>query len=313
MCCCFLFTTITWSAPDIFFQIPIKETSGVSLAREINLPASWGTIRERFIPDDANSQPLLVHIQDAHANYEAQQNTRNILRYLKSKYGFDLVFLEGVTDRFDPRQIQFFEDKKLAGVTADLMARDGLIGGAELYLLEGLLEKDKEPMVAFGVETAGLYRKNIQDFGNVLEQKETTAIFLNDFRSRLFSLGSKILNKRLQHFLKFGPLTPHAERDLGHSLEMLKTKAKEILSFDLTDPENQFKWPQLIRYFQLQRLETEINFKYARKDSLKLIQWLQKQKELKPFIKGIKAFEIQKSPRKFLEEFYRAASQKEFT
>ncbi|HXV28582.1 MAG TPA: hypothetical protein VD913_06415, partial [bacterium] len=73
-----------------------------------------------------------------------------------------------------------------------------------------------------------------------------------------------------------------------------------------------------------QRLETEINFKDARKDSFKLIQWLQKQKELKPFIKGIKAFEVQpvpenknpwgeKTPRKFLEEFYRAVSKKEFT
>ncbi|EKD29206.1 MAG: hypothetical protein ACD_79C00017G0002, partial [uncultured bacterium] len=52
------------------------------LVNKIQFPEDVGIIKEVFIPEDDQVNQLIVYIQDAHCNYEAQMNISKIVKIL---------------------------------------------------------------------------------------------------------------------------------------------------------------------------------------------------------------------------------------
>ena len=69
---------------------------------KVSMPEEFGTIKEvHKTPLLYNKDAKMIfHIQDVHANYEAQKNLANILEYLIMTYGVNLILVEGgITDK----------------------------------------------------------------------------------------------------------------------------------------------------------------------------------------------------------------------
>ena len=67
----------------------------------IAVPEEFGSVEEVF--QGNSSSPLIIHIQNVHANYEAQVNIKGILNHLVDEYKFSLIQLEGAVSKLDPR------------------------------------------------------------------------------------------------------------------------------------------------------------------------------------------------------------------
>ncbi|MDA9101404.1 hypothetical protein N9K06_01865, partial [Omnitrophica bacterium] len=97
---------------------------------DLNIPAELGTIDQL----SSGAGPAIVHIQDAHGNFEAQKNIRAILNYLHHEYGFDLVLLEGAQSKLKPELLRFFPQRMdLTLQIAEALTRDAIVKGPELF------------------------------------------------------------------------------------------------------------------------------------------------------------------------------------
>ena len=107
--CVFTFTSVVWdggvkayaaaSKPESLTPVEaFKANVALSLIDRPDLPDSYGTIKSSF---KGNREQIVLHIQDAHVNEEAQRNIANILRYFSEKYQLGLVNLEGASGERD--------------------------------------------------------------------------------------------------------------------------------------------------------------------------------------------------------------------
>ncbi len=93
------------------------EISQVSLPA-FSIPSELGEIREYHRGADApGSRPFILHVQDVHADPEAQLKVRDLLHYLsgemKTKPGEGpelFIALEGASGELHPEYLEFFPD-----------------------------------------------------------------------------------------------------------------------------------------------------------------------------------------------------------
>src|SRR3989338_4454641 len=65
-------------------------------ASEIAIPSDLGYVIEANQPPTSDRpSPIIIHIQEAHTNYEAQQHIVSILERLIKEHGLKLVMVEG--------------------------------------------------------------------------------------------------------------------------------------------------------------------------------------------------------------------------
>ena len=68
---------------------------------KIKIPEQYGVIIESH---RGSNNKLIVHIQDAHANYEGQMNLANIIEALVKDYDLNLILVEGGSTDSDLRR-----------------------------------------------------------------------------------------------------------------------------------------------------------------------------------------------------------------
>ncbi len=318
---CLTLDTVVWSSP-VAPQIDLpKLTSEVfhpeveitSLANSIEIPISLGQIEKR----STGTGPLVVHISEAHGNYEAQGKIKELLEFLKKEYHFNILFLEGGFGKLDPSLLQFFPDAQSNQKTLDALVKKGAAGGAEAFLfdeylndivtqsslsLRGLATKQpgrsnliseiasttlgtlsrNDRIQGYGVENPELYLKNLKAFREALRQEAVTSRFLMRLKSEVLTQTSLHFNRELREFFKlylgFQNTTEHF---LSH-LATLSRYAKQTLGIDFTDPRNQLEWPQVIRLEKLSLLEKKLDQKVAEAERQALVR-LSEQNRINPF------------------------------
>ncbi|MBI4372539.1 MAG: hypothetical protein HY585_02280, partial [Candidatus Omnitrophica bacterium] len=166
-----------------------------SLARRIEIPDAIASVNGRFVPAQPKAAPVVIHIQDAHANDEAQGNIKETLRYLTKEYGLDLIFREGGIGKIEPGLLKFFKDESLNLKLLDRLAKDGVVGGTELFLME-----DEWQGSVFGIEKPELYRENLKAFREVIKKKSGSDRFLQTIKSGILTESSHFLDKKLRAF-----------------------------------------------------------------------------------------------------------------
>src|ERR1051325_11468591 len=75
-------------------------------AAQIEIPEEAGKI-EQVIPSPDTGR-VIVHIQTAHGNEDAQKNIQRMLTDLSEHQGFDVLFLEGGSGKLHPELLRFF-------------------------------------------------------------------------------------------------------------------------------------------------------------------------------------------------------------
>jgi hypothetical protein len=167
-----------------------------SIVHEIKISPKLGDIITRY---DGSSKNVVIQIQDAHCNFEAQSNTARILEKLFKKYREDLkiVNVEGSSGELDTSALTLFPNAEIKKQMALYYLKKGKISGAE-YLS---IIKD-EAIKIRGVEDLKLYFQNLKWFDKSLEYREKADQLLDGLEKTFGQLQAKVFNEDLKRFLE---------------------------------------------------------------------------------------------------------------
>ncbi len=265
----FIFTQLV--TPSVFAQTVKQLPREVNVAPsfQLSIPEELGSIDELL----TGNGPTIIHIQTAHGNYGVQKKIQAILHHLKNQYGIKLLLLEGSSEKLRPELLDLFpKDHALTMDIADRLAKKSLVKGAELFLLEA---RDAN---GYGIEDVSAYVENGRAFKLVLSEREKSQEFLKDLDIQIKSLASSYLNKSLREFLTQLESYENQIIPLAHWIGILKEEAKKNLELDLSNPIFQLKWPMLVRYFVLERLESKLDLEALKAEQIAF------SKQIKPFV-----------------------------
>ncbi len=237
----------------------------------INIPREIGSVDARFQSASPDA-PVIVHIQDAHGQWQAQRQIEQVLFYLQRNFGFKTLFLEGgLKGKISSDLLRFFSEESLNRELAGLFLKAGEIGGAEEFIL-----MSGRKVQAYGVEQGKLYKRNLFGFRKVYAYREQSNAFLNDLKALISSYSSHSLRSDLRHFLQSWLHYQDSKSDILSHLKVLSREAQKHLRLDLHDARNQFDYPQLLRFFKLEETEQKLKNQSAafRKEKNRLKAWL---------------------------------------
>ncbi len=288
---------------------------------DILLPQELGSVRETYLGGKPN-QPFIFHLQTIHANYESALKTKEIIRYLESKYKTKLVFVEGASDRLHPEFLQFFPDPKMNARMLDLLAQKGELTGVDLSLaplsfpplpeartvmhsatgavsfphaLDGNLEardprqkiSGMTPVVAVGIESAVFYRSAFKDFKKVIANLAESEAVIAERKRKLNAQASKIFSHEFRELVNLWQKHEANQRDFNAVVKFLKEESKNELDLDFDNLFSQFEWPQMTRLALLTELEKRSEPAQFEKEKGKLIAWFAGKKIHTDFIQNL--------------------------
>jgi len=156
---------------------------------KIIIAENIGRVKEIFKGQDGK---LIINIQDAHCNFEAQTNISQILDVLV-KNGLRIVALEGSSGEIDPSLFTTFPDEDIRKEVAAYFMKKGEINGAEYLAITS-----KNPPQLYGVETKEYYLANLNSFLNSLKGRNEMKSACAGVRSILDKLKERIYSKELK-------------------------------------------------------------------------------------------------------------------
>ncbi|MCM8813545.1 MAG: hypothetical protein NC924_06390, partial [Candidatus Omnitrophica bacterium] len=159
---------------------------------KLKIPGSWGLIREVH---NAAANKVIINIQDAHCDFDAQQNIAKIIDRLVSVYHVKLVAVEGAAGRVSNPVLEAFPDKKIVRNVASYFMKEGKLTGPE-YLAATV---DYE-LNLVGVEDPKLYFANLDAFQKSQPYKAELKLALRSVRQLFDQLKPSIYNDALKNF-----------------------------------------------------------------------------------------------------------------
>ncbi len=124
----------------------------------IEVPQQIGVVRETFQSTNMRS-PLVVQIQDAHANYDAQKNISEILRTLHTAKKIDTIFTEGAEGDINVSLFREFPLKEAKKRLMDKYMKEGKISATEEYAITADTAID-----LIGVDDEKTYFENVEAY-----------------------------------------------------------------------------------------------------------------------------------------------------
>ncbi|MFC1570833.1 hypothetical protein ACFL4E_03520 [Candidatus Omnitrophota bacterium] len=96
---------------------------------DVGIAIDAGTIKSSF---NGDAGKMVVHIQDAHCNFEAQSNINKMLDQLTKECGINVISVEGAEGIVDTAWFKAFPDAEIRKEVATYFMKKGEITGAEL-------------------------------------------------------------------------------------------------------------------------------------------------------------------------------------
>lgn len=185
----------------------------------ITILEQYGTIIESYKGTNGN---LIVHIQDAHANYEAQKNIAGIFESLINNYGINLVLMEGkVTDK-DFKYLRYKASLDARKEIADGFLKEGLFNGVNYLDLAS-----DYPIVIQGIEDKTLYDINGIALWGMDKFKDAALEYVSKMTAAADTLKPKIYNEGLSTIDQAKKAYDNEEIDLLEYYEDLYKAAKD--------------------------------------------------------------------------------------
>ncbi|MFH1790594.1 MAG: hypothetical protein ABH885_01235 [Candidatus Omnitrophota bacterium] len=212
---------------------------------------------------DEAGQGVVIHIQDAHCNYGAQQAIASIISYLAEHYGAKTINMEGGQGYYDLGLFTDIADKKTREKVADRFVREGLLSGAEYFGVN-----HPEDVTLWGIEDSGLYGKNLAAYRKTLGHKEEIDRHLNTLGHILTNLKYHIYSDELMEFDRRFVRYKKQEMAFDEYARYLAAKAKSK-AIDVKAFGNFYIMEQC------QDIERDIDFRRAEAERFELINELE--------------------------------------
>jgi len=159
---------------------------------EFVVPGSLGRIKELY---KGNTDKVIVYIQDAHFNYEAQNNIMNILDLLVVDYGLKVAGIEGAGGVIETDYFASFPEDDIRGQAADMFMREGHLSGPENLVINKGMEY---PLRLFGIEDIPLYKQNLKSFQDSLPFKNEALSFFRRLNIALAQLKTELYTQDIR-------------------------------------------------------------------------------------------------------------------
>ncbi len=296
---------IAWWTLGFFIAtqtVQANPAAGISMAvpyerpafLKIDIPENLATIDGIFEAPYTTVNRLVLHIQNAHANYGAQTKINELLQYLYKTYGFKTVFVEGAAEELDPKYLRMFPDSERNRKLAKILMEQGEMTGVEMFVFEEAENKGQSEIKALGIETPELYRKNYEALKKVFEAEATARKYLTGIEARLETLSSRIFPADSRRILSEWKKFEKGEREFMPFIQSLVKDSRKFLNVDLESLFAQVAWPQIARLLQLQQMEKDLNEVSASQEKEQLVKFLEEKHVDRELVGAIKNFQGQR-------------------
>lgn len=168
----------------------MPQVKEVLTAEDVGISIDSGMVKSKF---DGTKGKMVVHIQDAHCNYEAQSNINKILNQLTKECGIDIISVEGAEGLVDTTWFKAFPDAEIRKEVATYFMKKGEITGAEYFSITSDFSG-----TIFGAETRDYYIKNLKAFTEVYPYKDNIEKYFTNTGSVANRLKSIIYTPKLK-------------------------------------------------------------------------------------------------------------------
>lgn len=227
-----------------------------------SLPYANISVRDAYLPS-AHPRQLIIHIQDVHANLEAQKNIAASLVSLDASTSAQnqaprlLVGLEGAEGPFFIDALRTFPDKEILNEGAEIFLKKDLLTGAEYAALTS-----RRGLDLWGVENRALYNRHVKAVVDATPLEPSLRKTLNDFGTRARALKDKEYTDALKAWDKEYE-NYHGERSsLGAYVQHIAQGA------------SQGAFPQVERFLNALNTEAKLDFPQAERERKVLVEAL---------------------------------------
>jgi len=159
---------------------------------KIMISEACGIIKDQFA---GNSGTVIVHIQEAHCNFEAQNNICAMLECMINNCGLKFISLEGADGYIDTNWFKAFPDKDIRKEAADYFVKKGQLTAAEYLSITS-----DYPIILYGAETREYYISNYNAFIKTFGVKDQIQDYIRQVRDILKKLKQYIYTAKLKAF-----------------------------------------------------------------------------------------------------------------
>ncbi len=263
--CIFIISTVVYAAEneptsEAEAQSDPDQTQEIKDIFNLTIPKSWGHIKDIY-KGSTGKDTVIVHIQDAHCNYDAQTNISNILAELVANYGVEIAGIEGAAGRLQPELFSTFPDEEIRAQTADYFVRQGKLSGPEALVIK---EGFEYPLELYGIEDPKLYADNFNAYRSSLPFTNEARIFFLNLKTYLSQLKMFLYNPDLLDFDVQRTAFENKKRTLNDYCAFL-TSQLEKMQLDKSE------YPGFSKLLKAINLETRINFDRAEEERAKLL------------------------------------------
>ena len=195
--------TAAWTVSFLAFEValapPIVPAEEAGLAppivaakkAQITIPPELGFIVDTRQAEDGSS-PIIVHLQEAHANPDAQRQLVEILRLLIERHGLRLILVEGGHGDVGLKRLRAHGTPEVRRRVLDKYLHAGIMS-AEEYLDV----TTEEPLILWGVEQPALYQEQLDAFLAAEPLTAGVAGVLSEVRQALDVLKPMVFDQAL--------------------------------------------------------------------------------------------------------------------
>lgn len=269
----------TWAAkiPGELTSVGSDRGGGPDLSgnepKELNIstftiPEHLGTVRDAWIPENfalaTSPQTIVIHIQDAHCNYDGQMKISEIVGYVNKEYGIKSVNLEGGAKNYDLSPLTAITEAEIRQRVSDYFVRNGRLNGAEYFAAN-----NPAKVQLWGIEDTQLYIANLGVYREALKYKRDIDKYMSTLGHILTLLKVKIYPKELLEldakFIQYKA----GNLDFKDYLSYLVAKAREK-RLDIK------KFASIYDLDKTLEEETKIDFKKANSEREVLVEMIRK-------------------------------------
>jgi|GEM_PF-6583743 len=254
----FLLSDVSHAAPGLAFNFLSRDL--VSDPSLLKLPSEFARIDE--IHRAKGGSKLLIHIQDAHTNFSAQENIAKVLEELITRYKVNTVFVEGGTQDDSLSFVRPLAPK----ATRERVAKKYLLAG-QIKGVEYLDLSSDHTFGVWGVEDKALYDKNLKTYARLAAKREEILAYIAEIQKRTSALKCRIFPKELRVFDDCAEKFTKKQNDFSeyHAL-LLETATQAGV--------NLFGYPNFLSLKELKSSEANIDFKKANEEQTALLETL---------------------------------------
>jgi hypothetical protein len=303
----FLLSSISYAQGTVHYTANRIQNTGLlqTISNDTNkfrldklvIPEELGKIKEKWIPEEetkrlSKNNKTIIHIQDSHANYEAQGNIAKIIEYIISNQRSAvsgelksdsrkpplLIALEGAKGEIDTSIFNKIHDKDKRKEVLDSLTKEGILAGSEFY---DAISQNKN-CILWGVEDKEAYIDNVKSFKQIQETKKTAQEYIKQQTKTLLKQAKREWNKeQIEFYNKFSKYQ-NDEIGLEEYITVISRQSSVV-----SKKKNKLTNYNLRLTTNLINLKKHINFTKIESDRMDVLKQLKDKMVQEDFIKVI--------------------------